>query len=235
MTEILTRAGMYESKPVAIPVPVSRPVSGSNQPFKDPTKYRSIAGALQYLTVTRPDLSYAVNLLCQHMHAPTDAHWAHLKWVLWYVKGTLHYGLVLRKSPNTDIHAYSDSNWASCPTDRKSTAALRFFWVLISFCGFAKRSVQWPDRLMRLSVLSGSAPKLWCDNLGATYMCTNPVFMHETYIEIDYHFVGDKVAAGELQVNFISTKDQLTDIFTKPLAAPRFAFLPGKLQVVALP
>ncbi|XP_031131814.1 uncharacterized protein LOC116033196 [Ipomoea triloba] len=79
-------------------------------------------------------------------------------------------------------------------------------------------------------------PKLWCDNLCATYMCVNPNFHARTkYVEIDYHFVRDKVASGDIQVNFISTKDQLADIFTKPLTGPRFAFLRNKLQVIDIP
>lgn len=80
---------------------------------------------------------------------------------------------------------------------------------------------------------STGVPKLWCDNLGATYMCANSIFHARTkHIEIDYHFVRDKVTVGELQVNFVSTKDQLVDIFTKPLPIPQFQFLRDKLQVV---
>ncbi|XP_031106171.1 uncharacterized protein LOC116010800 [Ipomoea triloba] len=108
MTDILKRAGRTDYKLLATPIPVSRPVVESTDLYADPTRYRSLAVALQYLTVTRHDLSYAINLLCQHMHTPTVAHWAQLKRVLRYVKGTLHYGLRLRKSSNTDIHAFSD-------------------------------------------------------------------------------------------------------------------------------
>ncbi|XP_031127715.1 uncharacterized protein LOC116029815 [Ipomoea triloba] len=68
-----------------------------------------------------------VNLLCQHMHAPTVAHWEQLKRVLRYVKGTLTMGLRLRRSASTELHAFSDSDWAGCPEERKSTSGYAIF------------------------------------------------------------------------------------------------------------
>ncbi|XP_019166886.1 PREDICTED: uncharacterized protein LOC109162655 [Ipomoea nil] len=127
MRDILSRAGMVDCKPLATPVPVSRPSSDSVVPYADPTQYRSLAGALQYLTVTRPDLSFAVNRVCQHMHSPTTEHWAMLKRVLRYVKGTLHFGIFIRPSSSVAVHAFSDSDWAGDPADRKSTSGFAVF------------------------------------------------------------------------------------------------------------
>ncbi|XP_019173252.1 PREDICTED: uncharacterized protein LOC109168725 [Ipomoea nil] len=127
MRDILSRAGMVDCKPLATPVPVTRPVSESVVPYADPTQYRSLAGALQYLTVTRPDLSFAVNRVCQHMHSLTTEHWAMLKRVLRYVKGTLHFGLFIRPSSSVAVHAFSDSDWAGDPADRKSTSGSAVF------------------------------------------------------------------------------------------------------------
>lgn len=76
MGDILKRVGMVDYKRLATPVPVSRPIVASSEPFNDPTHYRSLVGALQYLTVTWPDLFYAVNQLCQHMHSLTLEHWS---------------------------------------------------------------------------------------------------------------------------------------------------------------
>ncbi|XP_019153460.1 PREDICTED: uncharacterized protein LOC109149924 [Ipomoea nil] len=69
--DILKRAAMVDCKPVVTPVSTAKTSDDVATPYADPTQYRSLAGVLQYLTVTRPDLSHAVNLLCQHMHAPT--------------------------------------------------------------------------------------------------------------------------------------------------------------------
>lgn len=94
--------------------------------------------------------------------------------------------------------------------------------------------VTWIVSLLReLGIHPLPTHKLWCDNLGVTFMCANPVFHARIkHVEIDYHFVRDKVASGELKVNFISRKDHLTDIFTKPLPTPWFVFLRDKLRVV---
>ncbi|XP_031106143.1 uncharacterized protein LOC116010773 [Ipomoea triloba] len=255
MEDILHRAGMTDCKPLATPAAITQTVSPTTTLFDNPTQYRRLAGALQYLTITRPDLSYAVNRLCQFMHAPTKEHWGLLKRVLRYVKGTLDYGLRLTKSISYDVHAYSDSDWAGCPNDRKSTSGYAVFLGtnLISWVSRKQRTVArssteaeykgladvaaevtWVVSLLReLGLHSGAPATLWCDNLGATYLAANPVFHARTkHVEIDFHFVHDKVASGEFLVNFVSTKDQLADIFTKPLPAIRFATLRDKLNVM---
>ncbi|XP_019192735.1 PREDICTED: uncharacterized protein LOC109187034 [Ipomoea nil] len=127
MNDILKRAGMAECKPLSTPIPVLKLDPFSVDSYDDPTQYRSLAGVLQYLTVTRPDLSFAVNQLCQHMHAPTVSHWEQLKRVVRYVKGTLGLGLHNRQSSSKEIHTFSDSNWAGCPEDRKSTSGYAVF------------------------------------------------------------------------------------------------------------
>jgi hypothetical protein len=66
-------------------------------------------------------------------------------------------------------------------------------------------------------------PILWCDNIGATYLCSNPVFhTHTKHIEVDFHFVRERVAKKQLQIKFISSKDQVPNIFTKPVPVPAF-------------
>ncbi|XP_031106238.1 uncharacterized protein LOC116010883 [Ipomoea triloba] len=127
MTDILKRARMTDCKALITLVALTRTEDDLSTPYADPTHYRSLAGALQYLTVTRPDLSFAVNKLCQHMHAPTTRHWAMLKRVLRYVKGTLNFGLHICRSDSVGIHAFSDYDWAGDPSDRKSTSGFAVF------------------------------------------------------------------------------------------------------------
>ncbi|XP_019155248.1 PREDICTED: uncharacterized protein LOC109152129 [Ipomoea nil] len=143
MVDLLHRSGMTDCKPLTTPASITQAVTPSEQPFENPTQYRRNVGALQYLTITRPDLAYAVNRLCQFMHSPTDDHWAMVKRVLRYNKGTLHYGLRFSPSSSSDIHAYSDSDWAGCPVDRKSTSGYAVFLGsnLVSWLSRKQRTV----------------------------------------------------------------------------------------------
>ena len=77
---------------------------------RDPGEYRSIAGALQYLTITRPDISYAVQQACLHMHDPRECHLAVVKHILCYVRGTTSFGLHLHGTGVPKIIAYSDAD-----------------------------------------------------------------------------------------------------------------------------
>ncbi|XP_019197028.1 PREDICTED: uncharacterized protein LOC109190882 [Ipomoea nil] len=257
MSDLLNRAGMVDCKPLATPASTTQAVTPYDELFDSPTQYRRIVGALQYLTITRLNLLYVVNRLCQFMHTPAVEHWAMVKRVLRYIKGTLDYGLRLSCSPIASIHAYSDSDWADCPIDRRSTSGYAVFLGtnLISWLSRKQRTVArssteaeykaladvaaevtWVVSLLRELGLHTRQPStLWCDNLEATYLCANPVFHARTnHVEIDYHFIRDKVASGEFVVNFVSTKDQLADVFTKPLPGPRFIALQDKLNVVSL-
>lgn len=91
---ILERAGMADCKPCSTPVDTSAKLSASDSPpVADPTDYRSLAGALQYLTFTRPDISYAVQQICLHMHDPREPHLTSLKRILRYIRGTIDLGL----------------------------------------------------------------------------------------------------------------------------------------------
>ncbi|XP_066323819.1 uncharacterized mitochondrial protein AtMg00810-like [Miscanthus floridulus] len=120
--DILEHAGMLNCKSAPTPVDTKPKLSLTEGAlFNDPTFYRSIVGALQYLTLTRPDLAYAVNQACLFMHAPREVHWGIVKRILRYLRGTLDNGLRISASPTTHLTAYSDADWAGCPDTRRST------------------------------------------------------------------------------------------------------------------
>jgi hypothetical protein len=94
----------------------------------DPTAYWSLASALQYLTFTRPDITYAVQQLCLHMHDPREPHLTAVKRLLRYLWGTVNYGLLLhRRSSSTDLVVYTDTDWGGCPDTRRSTSGYAVF------------------------------------------------------------------------------------------------------------
>ena len=102
---------MTDCKPCSTPVDTQTKLSADlGDPMADPTGYRSLAGALQYLTFTRPDLTYAVQQICLHMHDPQESHLAALKRLLRYVRGTVGFGLVLHRSPTSELVVYTDAD-----------------------------------------------------------------------------------------------------------------------------
>jgi histone deacetylase 1/2 len=119
--ELLARAGMLKCTPVTTPMASSeRLCSTDGHPLssKEATQYRSIVGGLQYLTVTRPDLSFVVNKVCQYLHEPRTHHWSAFKRIFHYVRHTVDSGLQLRSSSSTLLSAFLDADWAGSMDDR---------------------------------------------------------------------------------------------------------------------
>ncbi|XP_022030763.1 uncharacterized mitochondrial protein AtMg00810-like [Helianthus annuus] len=114
---------MSDCKLCTTPVDVGSKLSAeSGAPAVDGTLYRSLAGALQYLTITRPDIVYAVQQVCLFMHDPREPHFQFLKSILRYIRGTLDYGLQLSPSRSSSLTAYSDADWGGCQDSRRSTS-----------------------------------------------------------------------------------------------------------------
>ncbi|XP_031108380.1 uncharacterized protein LOC116012844 [Ipomoea triloba] len=234
---------MVDCKTLVTLVSLARVDESTTVSYADPTQYRSLARVLQYLTITRPDLSFAVNRLCQHMHAPTTAHWLMFKHVLRYVKGTLNLGLriywagdqqciVARSSTETEYKALADVFVEQCIVARSSTETeyKALADVFVEQCIVARSSTETEykalaDVFVEQCIVARSSTE-------TEYKALVDVFVE--HVEIDYHFVRDKVVKKELQVHFISMKEQLTDIFAKALSGSRFVLLQDKLNVDGL-
>jgi transposase InsO family protein len=254
VADLLAKARMTDAKPVNSPCASGSKLSRfDGAPLLDFSEYRSIVGALQYCTLTRPDIAYSVNQLCQHLHHPTTAHWTAAKRVLRFLKNTSNHGLVFTKSP-LHLHAFCDSDWAGSPDDRRSTSGFAVFLgnCLISWSAkkqpvvsrssteaeyrslaIVTAKLYWLRMLFcELLIPLRAAPVIWCDNVSALALATNPVYHARTkHIEVDYHFVREKVLNKDVSLAFISTDDQLADVFTKGLSVARFLLLKSKLKV----
>ena len=128
--DLLHRVSMENCRPTFTPLSATEHLArevGTPLGVEDATRYRSIVGGLQYLALTRPDLSFAVNKVCQYLSQPTNEHWEAVKRILCYVKGTLSTGLRIRKSPSTGVSIFTDANWAGCIDDRCSTSGFAVF------------------------------------------------------------------------------------------------------------
>jgi hypothetical protein len=129
-SDVLKRVGMSDCKPVTTPMSTSEKLSvheGDLLGPNDATQYRSVVGALQYLTLTRPDISFSVNKVCQFLHAPTTVHWVAVKRILRYVKHTTKLGLKIGKTTSLMVSGFSDADWAGSLDDRRSTGGFAIF------------------------------------------------------------------------------------------------------------
>lgn len=106
-TELLVKVGLQDCKPSFSPSSVKLVVVFPDAQFEDQHWYKTIVGSLQYLTLTRPEISFAVYLACQHMHNPKKSHFIVVKRILRYVMGTLLHGLQFVPGPLT-LTTYSD-------------------------------------------------------------------------------------------------------------------------------
>ncbi|XP_028081458.1 uncharacterized protein LOC114282884 [Camellia sinensis] len=221
-TEILAKAGMSNCKPYASPMATkSSSFPNSDLPFAQPALYYSIVGAFQYLTITCPDIAFAVNSACQYMHAPLVSHSNAFKRLLCYLKGTLDKGLQFQLGPLV-LTAYSDSDCAGNDIDRRSTTGFCIFlgpnlvsWsakkqptvsrssIEAEYRALAQTSAElsWLGMLLRDLHIPLDPPTLWCDNLSAITLSSNLI----------------------------------ADILTKPLSVSRFNFLQHKLLAHSSP
>ncbi|RVW64436.1 Retrovirus-related Pol polyprotein from transposon RE1 [Vitis vinifera] len=216
IADLLKRTQMETSKPAPTPGRLGRTLSQSDGvSLSDPLEYRRTVGALQYVTLTRPDIAFAVNKACQFMAKPSDVHWMAVKRILRYLKGTIHLGLHFQPAASMELQGYSDADWASCPDDRRSTSGYCVFLGsnLISWSSSKQRLVSkssaeseyrglvsltaelvWIQSLLQELCLPTSPPILWCDNQSAAHLAANPVFHSRSkHIELDLHFIREKV------------------------------------------
>ncbi|WVZ95434.1 LOW QUALITY PROTEIN: hypothetical protein U9M48_041200 [Paspalum notatum var. saurae] len=259
-SDLLKKVGMSYCKAVSTPLSVTEKLTGlEGTPLgtNDATLYRGIVGGLQYLTLTRPDIVFPVNKVCQFLHSPTVEHWAAVKRILRYIKSCTKVGLKIRKSKSLLVSAFSDADWAGCLDDRRSTSGFAVFLGanLISWSSCkqatvsrssteaeykaianATAEIMWIQTLMKeIGIQGPPAAKLWCDNLGAKYLTANPVFHARTkHIEVDYHFVQERVFNKLLDIDFVPSGDQLADGFTKALSVRQLENFKHNLNLTRL-
>ncbi|XP_018505047.2 uncharacterized mitochondrial protein AtMg00810-like [Pyrus x bretschneideri] len=244
--DLIHKAGMDDCKPCSTPCkPHNQVLSTEGILLSDPTLYRSLVGALQYLTFTRPDIAFAVNTVCQYMNAPTDIHLAMVKRILRFLQGTLQCGLTYISGGPLTVTAYSDSDWTADLNTRISITGYVVYlgqnpvsWQSKKQSSISRSSTEaeyralahttadiaWIRLILKdLHVFVPSSPVLYCDNQSAIALSLNPV-QHSRikYLKTDFHFVREWVQKGDLSVEYLCTKDQIADVLTKGLHGPDF-------------
>ena len=256
--ELLEDTGFLAAKPSAIPIdPTLKLTPEDSDLLADPTVYRRLIGRLIYLTNTRSDISYVVQHLSQFVSKPCTSHYQAALKILKFLKSSPATGILFSASSSLTLCAFADSDWARCPTSRKSVTG---FCVLLGsslICWKSKKQntvsrssteaeyralasltceLQWLQFLLQdLMIFLPQPASVYCDSKSAIYLAHNPAFHERSkHIELDCHVVREKINSKLIHLLPISTKDQLADAFTKPLHYPIFSSIMFKLGLCSL-
>jgi hypothetical protein len=241
--DILNKFGMKDAKPIKTPMGTNGHLDLDTEGKSvDQKVYRSMIGSLLYLCASRPDIMLSVFMgMC-------------VKRILRYLAYTSKFGLWYPRGSTFDLIGYSDADWTGCKINRKSTSGTCQF--------LGRSLVSWASKKQNFVALSTAeaeyiatghccAQLLWmrqtlwdygykltkipllCDNESAIRMADNPVEHSRTkHIAIRYHFLRDHQQKGDIEIAYINTKDQLADIFTKPLDEQTFTKLRHELNIL---
>ena len=227
---------------------------GEEEEKVDASQYRRLVVRLLYLQVTRPDIAYSVNILSQFVGDPRHNHMEAANRVLRYLKTTTGQGILLPKTGDIKLVAYSDSDWLGCPFSRRSRTGYVLLlggapisWKLKKQSVVSRSSAEAEYRAMATSVseiiwvrwlleeldatMIGPTPLL-CDNQVAKHIANNPVF-HEwmKHVEMDCYFVRERVERKEIEPIHINSKQQVADLLKKPLDSHSLQTLLVKLGI----
>ncbi|RVW99728.1 Retrovirus-related Pol polyprotein from transposon RE1 [Vitis vinifera] len=221
----------------------------------DREKYQRLVGRLIYLSHTRPDIAFAVSVVSQYMHSPKESHLEVVYKILRYLKGSPGRGLFFKKSDSKKVEIYTDADWAGSADDRKSTIGYcTYVWENLVTWRSKKQSVVarsnaeaefravaqgmceglWLQKLLEELRITIELPiKLYCDNKAVISISHNLVQHDKTkHIEVDKHFIKEKIEKGIICMTYIPTREQLADIFTKGLQKLTFEDFIGKLDMI---
>jgi hypothetical protein len=235
---VVDKAGLEGCNPCATPMEPKLKLSRESSALPiDGTLYRSLVGSLQYLVNTRPDISYSTGYVSHFMEKPTHEHLGAVKRIIRYIAGTIRYGVQYGREEEWKLIGFSDSDLSGDVDTKKSTSGIIFFlgyslvsWksqkqkvVALSSCEaeyivVATAACQgiWLARL--LGDLKNTTVGLKVDNKSALALIKRSVFHERSkHIQIRFHFIRESSESGEIIPNFISTGNQLRDIWTKTL------------------
>ena len=247
--DLISLAGLQSAAPLDTPLEVNaKYLCDEGDILPNPLLYRLLVGSLNYLTITRPDISFAVQQVSQFMHTPRHLHLAAVRRIIRYLKGTSHRGLFFPTGTSLNLVGYSDADWAGCPDTRRSVTGWCMFlgsalisWKSKKQAWVSKSSTESEYRAMSLACskiiwLRGllaeldfpqtEATPLYADNTSAIQIAANPVFHERTkHIEVDCHSIREALDNRIVSLPHITSQLQLADIFTKVVPHPRHQFL----------
>ncbi|GJY96289.1 hypothetical protein Tco_0512650 [Tanacetum coccineum] len=165
-------------------------------------QYRGMIGSLMYLTASRHDIQFLTCLYARYQANPKESHLNAVKRIFKYLKGTPSLGLWYPRCSGFDLKGYSDSDYAGCYMDRKSTSAEAEYVAAAGCCA----NILWmKSQLTDYDIIYEKVP-IFCDNTSAISISNNPVLHSRTkHIDIRYHFIKDHILKGDIELHFIPT------------------------------
>ena len=255
MLDLLSETGKLGAKSCSSHMAPGVHLTREGELFEDLERYRRLVEKLNYLTVTRPDIAHSVSVVSQYMSSPTVDNWVAVEHILCYLKGAPRRGILYSNHGHNRVECFTDADWAGSKEDRRSTSGYCVFvgGNLISWkskkqgvvsCSTAESEyramtqsmceIMWLHQLlMEVGIKIVVPAKLWCDNQAALHIASNPIFHERTkHIEIDCHFVHEKIQLGLISTRYVKMGELLGDIFTKALSGDRVSYLCNKLGMI---
>ncbi|GJQ92778.1 retrovirus-related pol polyprotein from transposon TNT 1-94 [Tanacetum coccineum] len=235
--EILKKHGMTSCDSVGTPMATKHLDADLSGTPVDQTKYRSMVGALMYLTASRPDIVHATCYCARYQAKPTEKH---------LTSNSDHAGcLDSRKSTSGGIQFLGGDklvSWSSKKQDCTSMSSAEAEYVSLSACC---AQVLWLRTQLTDYGFHFDKIPMYCDSKAAIAISCNPVQHSRTkHIDVRYHFIKEQVEKGIVELFFVGTEYQLADLFTKALSEDRFKYLvrrlgmrcltPDELEVLAI-
>ncbi|KAM0070581.1 putative RNA-directed DNA polymerase [Helianthus debilis subsp. tardiflorus] len=237
--DFLAEIGMIECKPAETPMMVNHGLHMEDgAELADKERYQRMVGKLIYLSHTRPDIAYAVGVVSQFMHQPQTSHIEAVLRIIRYLKGTTGHGILFKSNGHLEIQGYTDADWAGDKGTRKSTSG--YFTMVggnivtwrskkqkvvalssaeAEFRGIARglAEILWIHKLLiEIGFPPTTTAKIMCENKAAIQISENPVQHDRTkHVEVDRHFIKEKLEARIIELPYVQSKDQLADILTK--------------------
>ncbi|CAJ2635918.1 unnamed protein product [Trifolium pratense] len=250
--DLLKETGMSGCRPADTPMDPNAKLWEKGSVPVDTGRYQRLVGKLIYLSHTRPDIAFSVSVVSQFMHSPFEEHLEAVYRILRYLKANPGKGLFFKKTSERNVSIFTDADWAGSITDRRSTSGYcAYVWGNLVTWRSKKQGVVarssaeaeframaqgiceglWIHRVLEELKMKIELPlKLYSDSKAAISIAHNPVQHDRTkHIEIDRHFIKEKLDAGIICLPFVTSSQQTADILTKSLARPTFEHLIGKL------
>lgn len=250
---LLQEFRMENCKPVATPMEVGFQIDDG--PVIEGIPYRRLICSLMHIAITtRPDISFAVTVLSRVLDKPTEVCWKAGKRILRYLSGTKNHGLIFKKSNSESLVCFSDADWGTDKLTRKSVSGCIAFHGENPIAWFSKKQncismssteseyyaasiaaqeiVNLKGILNDIANFSSKTPILKIDNTGAISTVKNfENSKRAKHIDIRAHFIKDLFAKKVFDIEYVSSNENVADMFTKPL--PKDTFLKHRSKALS--